>query len=118
MDWVDYKGYFGPDRRRGRNKRLLERRKEDVSMRPPSLRTALRQLRMRVLEAEGEAGTEAFVQRVQAVVTLSAIHDEPKAGDMLSRMAIHLMRANGADVREQLYRALDKVQDAIVKEDC
>ncbi|MEQ1618185.1 MAG: hypothetical protein ABL883_07555 [Terricaulis sp.] len=117
MDWVDYKDYFGPDRRRGRNKRLLDRRKDDISTRAPSLRTALRQLRMRVLEAEG-AGAEIFIQRVQAVVTLAAIHDEPKAGDMLSRMAIHLMRANGADVREQLYRALDKVQDAIVKEDC
>lgn len=117
MDWVDYKDYFGPDRRRGRGKRLMDRRKDNVSTRAPSLRTALRQLRMRVLEADG-AGAEAFIERVQAVVTLAAIHDEPKAGDMLSRMAIHLMRANGADVREQLYRALDRVQDSIVKEDC
>lgn len=117
MEWVDYKGYFGADRRRGRTKRLLDRRKEDVSGRAPSLRTALRQLRMRVLEAEG-AGAEAFVARVQAVVTLAAIHDEPKAGDMLSRMALHLMRANGTDVREQLYRAIDKIQEAIVKHEC
>jgi hypothetical protein len=117
MDWVDYKDYFGPDRRRGRNKRLLDRRKEEVSGRPPSLRTALRQLRMRVLEAEG-AGTEAFIARVQAVVTLAAIHDEPKAGEMLSRMALHLMRSKSLDVRQQLYRALDKIQEAIVKEDC
>lgn len=118
MDWVDYKGYVGPDRRRGRSKRLLDRRKDNVASRPPSLRTALRQLRMRVIEAEGAAGAEAFVQRVQSIVTLAAIHDEPKVSEMLSRMAIHLMRANGADVREQLYRALDKIQEAIVKDDC
>jgi hypothetical protein len=117
MDWVDYKDYFGPNRRSGRSKRLLDRRKEEVAGRPPSLRTALRQLRMRVLEAEG-AGADAFILRVQAVVTLAAIHDEPKAGEMLSRMALHLMRAKGLDVRQQLYRALDKIQEAIVKEDC
>lgn len=118
MDWVDYKGYFGPDRRRGRAKRLLDRRKDDVSSRPPSLRTALRQLRMRVLDTQDAASVEAFVARVQSTVTLAAIHDEPKVGDMLSRMAIHLMRANGADVREQLYRALDKILDSITKDDC
>jgi hypothetical protein len=118
MDWVDYKAYFGPDRRRGRGKRLLDRRKDNVAGRIPALRTALRQLRMRVLDTQTPEGAEAFVQRVQATVTLAAIHDEPKAGDMLSRMAIHLMRANGADVREQLYRALDKIQDAIIKADC
>lgn len=120
MDWVDYKGYFGPDRRRGRGGgRLLNRRKEqDVSSRLPSLRTALRQLRMRVLETQTPEGVEEFVSRTQATVTLAAIHDEPKVGEMLSRMAIHLMRANGADVREQLYSAIDRIQAAITKEDC
>ena len=120
MDWVDYKGYFGPDRRGGRRGgRLLNRRKEaDVASRPPSLRTALRQLRMRVLETQTPAGAEEFVQRVQATVTLAAIHDEPKVGDMLSRMALHLMRANGADVREQLYNALDRIHAAVTKDNC
>lgn len=118
MDWVDYKGYFGPDRRGGRSKRLLDRRKESVSTRAPSLRTALRQLRMRILEAEGAAGVEAFIARTQSTVTLAAIHDEPKVGDMLSRMAIHLMRAGDADVRQQLYTALDQIQAAVVKADC
>jgi|CXWL01.1.fsa_nt_gi hypothetical protein len=118
MDWIDYKSYFGPSRRRGRGTRLLDRRKDDVSGRPPSLRTALRQLRMRVIETQNAAGVEAFIARVQATVTLAAIHDEPKVGDMLSRMAIHLMRANGVDVREQLYNAIDRIQAAVTKEDC
>lgn len=118
MDWVDFKDYFGPNRRRGRNKRLLDRRKEDVAGQPPSLRKALRQLRMRVIDTQDAAGAEAFVARVQATVTIAAMHNESRAGEMLSRMAIHLMRANGADVREQLYNALDRIQAALVKEDC
>lgn len=118
MDWVDYKGYFGPDRRGGRRGgRLLNRRKEaDVASRPPSLRTALLQLRMRVLETQTIEGVEEFVQRTQATVTLATMLNEPKIGDMLSRMAIHLMRANGSDVRERLYQALDKIQAAISDE--
>jgi hypothetical protein len=113
VEWVDYKDYFGPNRRRGRNKRLLDRRKDDVVGNPPSLRTALRQLRLRVMDTQKRAGADAFLMRVQATASLAAAHGEDKVARMLMQLAKHLARANGADVRQQIYDALDTVTAAV-----
>lgn len=113
MHWVDYQGYFGPDRRQGRGKRLLERRRENCAGRPPALRTALRQLRMRVLEAHGPAGARSFLDRTRAVALLAATHREPEVAQLLNKLADAIVCAGDRDVREALYPQLDRIHDAI-----
>ena len=113
MHWVDFQGYFGPDRRQGRGKRMLERRRENCAGRPPALRTALRQLRMRVLEAHGASGIQDFMARTRAVALLATAHREPEVAQLLTSIASALGRTGDRDVREALYGQLDLVHDAI-----
>jgi hypothetical protein len=46
--WVDNTEYFGPDRRKRGNKRLLDRRRFDESAEPPTLSSMLRRARVRI----------------------------------------------------------------------
>lgn len=46
--WVDNGEYFGPDRRRRPSRRLLDRRRQDLSGDPPPLGAMLRRLRVRI----------------------------------------------------------------------
>ncbi len=113
-NWVDYKGYFGPDRRKARaGVRLRDRRHEDYAGRPPCLRTALRQLRMRVLEAHGQAGMNEFLQRLHGVILLAEAHKEPKVVRMLTSLKPALARAGARDIRQAIYEYLDRVQAAM-----
>ena len=56
MRWVDVKSYVGWDRRGKRGLRLFDRRSESVVSTPPSLATALRQLRMRCFDLKDAEG--------------------------------------------------------------
>jgi hypothetical protein len=110
MHWVDHLTYFGPDRRKGRGgMRLRERRQEDYAGRLPCLRTGLRQLRMRVLEAHGQAGMAAFIARVNGLSTLALAHGEREAASMLTSLAAGLARAGQRDARQAIYEYLDRV---------
>jgi len=46
MAWVESEDYLGPDRRRRRKMRLVERRSNELVQPPPSLQLLLRKLRM------------------------------------------------------------------------
>lgn len=112
MLWVDQKCYFGPDRRRVRALRLRERRRIDCAGPPPPLATALRQMRMRVLDARG-ASAEAFADRAQSLALLAQSQDEPDAADCLSSLALVAARGRASDVRPALYEGLERTHAAM-----
>ncbi len=113
MLWVDHQNYFGPDRRHTRaGLRLRERRRDDCAGTPPPLTTALRQLRMRVIEARGP-GAAIFADRAQAVALLAQMNNEYEASDTLSSLAMTAIRARESDVRPILYDGLDRAHAAL-----
>jgi hypothetical protein len=109
MLWVDHASYFGPDRRRKPGgMRIRERRRYDYAGSPPPLNTALRQLRMRILEAQGP-GAVALSERARGVASLAMAQGEHGAAHELSAFATAALRGRTADVRPALYKDLDRV---------
>ncbi len=108
MLWVDNETYFGPDRRKtNRGMRWLDRRHENGAGAPPPLNTALRQLRLRVLDAQGQ-GVSAFVDRVQGTATLAEMHNEPEVAYELGALSMTLNRTCLNDARSNIYKTLDR----------
>jgi hypothetical protein len=108
MLWVDQDSYFGPDRRRKHGGlRMRERRRYDYAGQPPSLSVALRQLRMRVLDARGP-GAGSFADRAQATALLAQMNHEYAASDELSSLAMQAARGVERDMRPALYERLDR----------
>ncbi len=113
MLWVDDQSYFGPDRRvKPAGLRLRERRRMNCANTPPNLTTALRQLRMRVLEAHGP-GAKTFADRAHGCAVLAEMNDEHDAADALSAMAMKAARWGGPDLRPSLYSDLDRAHAAL-----
>lgn len=113
MLWVDHESYFGPDRRRQPiGIRIRERRRYNCACNPPPLSTALRQLRMRVLEAEG-ARAAAFANRVRGTALLAQMQGETNAANALSALAASATRGSSGDVRPSLYQGLDRAHAAM-----
>lgn len=113
MLWVDHDSYFGPDRRRKLGGlRMRERRRYDYAGAPPPLNTALRQLRMRILDARG-AGAARLSDRAHSVAMLAASHGEHDAAHELSAFAATALRGRNDDVRQALYKDLDRVHAAM-----
>jgi hypothetical protein len=113
MLWVDHDTYFGPDRRRQKGGlRLRERRRYDQAAQPPSLSIAMRQLRMRVLDAQGER-TGAFADRIRGTAQIARLHNEPAVSNALNTLANQLSAARGADIRQALYTGLDRAHAAM-----
>lgn len=114
MLWVDHESYFGPDRRVRSSLRIFERRRENCAGPPPPLGTALRKLRMRVLDASGPQ-REAFIASAQGVARLAEMQDEPETALALARLAHMAERARerGRDARAHLYDGLDQVETTL-----
>jgi hypothetical protein len=113
MLWVDHDSYFGPDRRRKLGGlRVRERRRYDYAGHPPPLNSALRQLRMRILEARGPAAA-TLSDRALAVANLAAARGEHEAAHELSAFAASALRGRNSDVRPTLYKDLDRVHAAL-----
>jgi hypothetical protein len=113
MLWVDNDTYFGPDRRRAdRGLRWIDRRHANSAVTPPPLTTALRQLRLRVLDAQG-AGVDAFVDRVQGTAALAEIQNEPEVAFELSNVGVSLNRTSLLDARMQIYKTLDRAHEML-----
>ena len=109
MLWVDHASYFGPDRRRKPGgMRIRERRRYNYAGNPPPLPTALRQLRMRILEAQG-AGAAMLSDRARGVAMLAATSGEQDAALALSIFAATALRGRNTEVRQSLYQELDRV---------
>lgn len=107
MRWVDNDSYFGPDRRERVSLRLYERRRHDDAGAPPPLGTALRQLRLRVLDARGP-GVDAFVSRVHGTALLAEMQNEPDVAIELNALGSTLAGSHMADVRVKIYKSLDR----------
>jgi hypothetical protein len=108
MRWVDNDSYFGPDRRQhGGGLRLTERRRNDCAATPPPLSTALRQLRLRVLDAQGP-GVSAFADRVQGTAVLAQLQHEPEVAFELNTLSMTLNSAWLNDARANIYKTLDR----------
>lgn len=75
--------------------------------------TALRQLRMRVLDARGAAGTSAFIDRTNAVARLASVNNEREAAQILMSLAAVVTRARDQDIREAMYVHIDRAQAAL-----
>jgi hypothetical protein len=111
MLWIDDDNYFGPDRRQADGGlRLIERRRANKAASPPPLATALRQLRLRVLDARG-AGVEAFVIRVQGTAALADLLNEPDVAFELNNLGLALDRTCLEDARGNIYATLDRAHD-------
>ena len=108
MLWVDNDTYFGPDRRQNAGGlRWTDRRREDRAGTPPPLSTALRQLRLRVLDAQG-TGVNAFVNRVQGTAALAELQNEPEVAFELNNLGLALDRTCLNDARVNIYKTLDR----------
>ncbi len=113
MLWVNHENYFGSDRRRrSGGLRVRERRRYEFAGDPPPLPTALRQLRMRVLDAHGQ-GAAVFSERVRSVIMLAELHGETAAATALSSLAASALRGRTNDIRPELYKGLDRVHAAL-----
>lgn len=109
MLWVDSDQYYGPDRRRLREKRMRERRRYECGDRLPAMNTALVQLRMRTLEAHGDR-LPAFIIRLKGVVTLANMKSETGVAHELIALIGQLTNLRGGDPRQIIYAALDRAQ--------
>jgi hypothetical protein len=108
MQWVDNDTYFGPDRRQhDGGLRWTDRRHKDCAGAPPPLGTALRQLRLRVLDAQG-SGVNAFVNRVQGTAVLAELQNEPEVAFELNNLGLALDRTCLNDARTNIYKTLDR----------
>jgi hypothetical protein len=111
MLWIDSDQYYGPDRRRLREKRLRERRRLQYDSRLPAMNTALTQLRMRTLDAQG-ARLAPFILRLKGAVALANIKNEAGVSRELVILITHLNSHREGDVRPVIYAALDRAQAA------
>jgi hypothetical protein len=112
MLWVDHANYFGPCRRRKHGGlRVRERRHYNHAGPPPSLSIAMRQLRMRVLEAQG-AGVAPFCERLRGVAHIARMHNEPSVSNALNTLA-GTLAASRLDARNALYDALDQAHSVM-----
>ncbi len=91
--------------------RWRERRREECVGPLPSLRTALRQLRVRVLDADTRVGLLAFEARATAIALLANAQDRRPVGDILMTLVRRLASAPlGADPRPMIYSALGRAE--------
>lgn len=107
MLWVDHPNYYGPDRRRGSALRLNERRRSNCAGDPPALDAALRQLRMHVIDAQGQ-GLEHFIMRLEGAALLAAHNGERQVSLELSALSAGLRESGLEDLRFEIYDALQR----------
>ena len=114
MRWVDVKSYVGLDRRGKRARRLFDRRGESIDTNPPSLATALRQLRLRCLDLHDAEGVAAFRERAGAIAQLAEAAGQVGVSGRLMRLNEQLEAwSEGADlapVVERLERELRQIE--------
>lgn len=74
----------------------------------------MRQLRMRAIDARGQTGVAAFVDRTNAVALLADMNSESDVSYILTNMARRLVtRGADADLREDIHTDLDRAHAAL-----
>lgn len=111
LKWVDVSSYFGPDRRTGVFSHfLLDRRRVEHAGHPPALAAALRQLRVRVLNASDANGRHALQQRLTATALLADAQGHAAIGDLLTQLSERLASDTNADLSGMLQSELLKAE--------
>lgn len=100
MRWVDVKSYVGLDRRQKRLLRLFDRRGDRADGAPPSLTTALRQLRLHQLHAEGQEGLEKFCVRATGTAELAKAYGEEGVSKLLLLLVENLRAMPEGDIAQ------------------
>lgn len=111
MRWVDVTSYVGLDRRRRGGFRLFDRRGDEIGGPPPSLPTALRQLRLRCMGAASPDGLRDLRERACATADLA----EAFAYDALAQQLRQLAEVAGRpgptrSVIEQVQRSMLEIE--------
>lgn len=120
LRWVDHFNYFGPDRRGDAFSHFFfERRKHSSVGTPPPLHAALRQLRVRVLEAENADARHGLRERFTATAVLAHAQGRTEIGDLLNDLANALEEVESdldltSHIQAELLRASAMLSDPVV----
>lgn len=116
MKWVDVRTFTGLDRRKRKpSLRFAERRNGDATSDPPSSASAIRQLRVRAMEANSPEGVRAFAQRAAAVAALAEKRLELQLSADLTWLAGRILSAPHLDWRARLDEHLGRIAVALGK---
>lgn len=116
LRWVDHLNYFGPDRRGGAFSHFFFERRKESAAGMPSLHAALRQLRVRVLEADNAGARHALRERSTATALLADAQGRTDIGDILTDLASKLEADEGdlsALLQSELLRAAAMLSDPV-----
>jgi uncharacterized protein YerC len=92
--------------------RLKERRKHHLAGSTPSLSTALRQVRMRIVSLQDRRAVEVFVSRLMGVAHLAEVTGRGRVARALEQVAAQLaaQHTQTRDVRPALTKVLCKIE--------
>lgn len=114
MRWVDVKSYIGLDRRNRGAFRLFNRRGQEAGSAPPSLATALRQLRLRCLDSHDAEGLSAFCARALGVMQLAEAYGQVDVALRLTALVEELnQRTDYEVVVEMLEQVMPDIEAAV-----
>jgi hypothetical protein len=117
LRWVDHFNYFGPDRR-GEDFSFffLERRRAKGVGKPPPLRTALRQLRVRLMNAEDADDQTLLRERLVATALLADAQGFDEVGRSLRTLASNVDSSleHDGDPRPRLHNELNRIESMLV----
>ena len=102
MTWVDHPSYFGPDRRRAKSFRLLERRRRSHLQEPPTMAAGLRRLKLHMLEAVGPDNLAAFATEVAAIAALGKLRGRPDIAMLLQELHRNLTAEGAGDIDQRV----------------
>ncbi|WP_395646741.1 hypothetical protein [Terricaulis sp.] len=114
MRWVDVKSYIGLDRRGGGSGfRIFDRRGRATGGAPPSLATALRQLRLRCLDTQDAEGLSAFCVRALGVMQLAEAYGKVDVALRLTALVEDLnQRTDYEAIVEMLEQVMPEIEAA------
>jgi hypothetical protein len=114
MLWVDHPAYYGPNRRRAAGGlRMRDRRRENYAGAAPTLETALRQLRMHVIDCTGQSAVAGLAQRVRGISLIADAARESEIAGILKALAATLLQSGARDIRPHVYDQLDRIHGAV-----
>ena len=117
LRWVDDLNYFGPDRRgKGFSFFFLERRRAKHVGKPPPLATALRQLRVRMINVEGADDRTLLRERLMATALLAEAQGLEEVAQALRALGDTVENAlhEEADVQLQLGDELNRIETMLI----
>ncbi|MEZ5958270.1 MAG: hypothetical protein R3C27_13785 [Hyphomonadaceae bacterium] len=112
MKWVDDPKYYGPDRRRRTvDPRRPERRNGDeFSGAEPSVAMAIRQLRLRLIDANTPRGLTEVRSRISGIAQLATLQNKHEAAQLLTKLHLALGdKSQSARVLERIDEILNRV---------